>query len=58
MADDIGTITFTDVKLSNGSGVSGHFDPTTITINYTTGAVTGHVIFHADGKTYHFTSLI
>jgi hypothetical protein len=57
MADDIGTITFTDVKLSNGSGVIGHFDPTTITINYTTGVVTGDVIFHAGGQTYTFTDL-
>jgi hypothetical protein len=57
MADEIGTITFTDVKLSNGGGVTGHFSPTTLTINYTTGVVTGDVVFHADGVNYKFTDL-
>jgi hypothetical protein len=57
VADDIGTLTFTNVTLGNGSGVIGHFDPTTITINYTTGVVTGDIIFHAGGQTYTFTHL-
>jgi len=55
MADDIGTITFTDVRLSNGTGMNGHFDATTIQIDYTTGVVHGDVIFHADGQTYTFS---
>jgi hypothetical protein len=57
MADNIGTITLTDVSKSNGHGGFGHFSPTTITINYTTGVVSGEVIFHAGGHSYTFTSL-
>lgn len=36
MADTIGTITFTDVSMSNGTS-TGTFSDTTLTIDYTTG---------------------
>jgi hypothetical protein len=58
MADDIHTITFTDVSMTNGHGATGHFGHTTVTIDYTTHTVTGHVVFHVDGQTYHFDHLI
>ncbi len=57
MADDIGTITFTDVKLANTSGVHGVIYHSTIHINYTTGVVKGVVIFHVRGEVYKFTDL-
>jgi hypothetical protein len=57
MADDIGTITFTDVTMGNGHASFGQFAPTTLTINYTLKTVTGHVTFREDGRVYHFDHL-
>jgi Hint domain len=61
MADDIGTITFTHVRLedSNVPPAHGHFEHTTLNINYTTGQVTGDVAFHVhwDDKTFVFSHL-
>jgi hypothetical protein len=57
MADDIGTITFTDVKLGNNSGMRGVIYHSTLHINYTTGVVKGIVIFHVRGEVYKFTDL-
>ena len=56
MADEIGTITFTNVSLSNGT-VTGHFSPTTVTIDYTTGTVTGGTVIFNDGGTHVFDHL-
>ena len=55
MADDIGTLTFTDVTMANGHASYGQFGATTLTINYTTDQIiSGDVIFRADGHTYKF----
>jgi hypothetical protein len=53
MADTIGTITFTDVSLKNAAGVTGKFDNTTVTIDYTTGTVTGGPVVFTVGTTTH-----
>jgi Hint domain len=62
MADDTGTITFTHVRLEDSTKpfpAHGHFEHTTLNINYTTGVVTGTVAFHVhwDDKTFTFTNL-
>ena len=57
MADDLGTITFTDVKLENVNDVRGVIYHSTLHINYTTLSVKGVLIFHAKGVGYHFTDL-
>jgi Hint domain len=56
MADNIGTITFTNVSLSNGT-VTGTFEPTTVTIDYTTGTVTSGTVVFNDGGHHVFTHL-
>jgi hypothetical protein len=57
MADDLGTITFTDVKLENVYDVRGVIYSSTLHINYTNLTAKGVLIFHAKGVGYHFTDL-
>ena len=58
MADDIHTIDFTHVTMTNGHGGTGTFSDVKITIDYTTHTVTGDVIFTGNGVHDHvFTNL-